>query len=328
MADDDIQSFLEAVYGTKPYHDPALDIGTRSTAWPSLPPLPDRRPSIGPPNWRPESATAPVERGVAETLYGIARTPYDVGHAGAEGVLNSYYGKAGSAALNAVELGAMLGIPSAKVTLGPRTAPPSSLLKGLMVHPEPINVFHGTPGDPFARFDLAKSQDFGIHAGTRGQAEMFARAPGDLFGVKPTGHIFDMMLGPKGRPFTSMEVKDHNIWTPMDVAADLASKGVRFTPQEMKRIQNGQWYNGNDHVDAAYRAVTDALNRSGVDALRYNNTHEIRAGDPDRTSWITWKPETLYDRASGRQLFGGAASAAPAAASILEQAYYGDKNQQ
>ncbi len=63
---------------------------------------------------RPEAVTAPAERGAAHGLYGVARTPYDLGRIPTEAVFNATHGQYGPAALNALELAALFG-PRARI---------------------------------------------------------------------------------------------------------------------------------------------------------------------------------------------------------------------
>ncbi len=84
--------------------------------FPSFLPLPALPPRSEARNYqRPSSPTESIEKMLAEAMYGIARTPYDFGHAAAELGPNIYNRQPGATARNAAELIAMaLPIPSAK----------------------------------------------------------------------------------------------------------------------------------------------------------------------------------------------------------------------
>lgn len=84
-------------------------------------------------------------------------------------------------------------------------------LSTLKVHEQPVEVYHGTKAPQFDRFDKSKASHFGIHAGTPSQANDFARA---TYG---TPRVLPLKIGPKDRPFTSLEVNDLGGWSPYAV---------------------------------------------------------------------------------------------------------------
>lgn len=177
-------------------------------------------------------------------------------------------------------------------------------LEGMRLHDNPVDVYHGTRAD-FEKFDKAKSNDFGIHAGTPDQATDFTSQYG-------AGRILPIKLGPKDRPFTSLEVSDLGSWQPVKFMRELEQRGVRFTDDEAKSIATAS------SKKEAYPVIEAALNKHGVDLLRYKNMAE---GEKPDTSWITWNPETMYSRTTGSQLYG---LGAPAGAAAILNQYYGD----
>lgn len=124
----DIARLMAERYATDPgaRRNPLLELGNQG-AMPTLDPLPDRRPSIASPNWRPqrrpESATAPAEQMVSDAIFGAIMAPYSAGHAAAEGVMNARAGKPGAAAMNGAELAALM-VPGRR---GATTRPMRSL---------------------------------------------------------------------------------------------------------------------------------------------------------------------------------------------------------
>lgn len=172
---------------------------------------------------------------------------------------------------------------------------PTRPLPDLKVHTEPIETYHGTAAqEPFTRFDKNFSRDFGIHSGTPKAADEFV-----AMGRAGEGRVLPMNLGPQDRPFTSLEVKDLGTWQPLAMVRELEKRGVRFSDQEFADILASVRKIPVHGKQPGYSPIENALNRHGVDALRYKNGAE----DPGSTSWITWNPETLYSRTSGAQLY-------------------------
>lgn len=196
-------------------------------------------------------------------------------------------------------------------------APPERPLSGLKVHGEPVDTYHGTSA-PFDRFDKDKSRHFGIHSGTPRAANTFTD-----YAPEGTGRVLPMRLGPQDRPFTSLEVRDMGTWEPLEMARELERRGVRFSEEEFDKLVGvlSKNYLTAHQKKEAYPLIENALNRHGVDALRYQNMAEDRGS----TSWITWNPETLYSRTTGSQLYGVPAAGVGAAGLMLDKAYGPDQ---
>ncbi len=190
---------------------------------------------------------------------------------------------------------------------GDKLHPLERHLPELRVHDEPIETYHGTMRG-FDTFDKWYSNHFGIHSGTPRAAAQFTPSWSN------TSRILPLKVGEPDRPFTSLEVRDLGGWHPGDMAKELNARGLKFTPQELDRLFGREGIlKSFDPVNKAegQKIIEEALNRHGVDLLRYKNAIE----DPGSTSYISWNPGTIHSRTTGSRLFGLAGAAAPIAAS-------------
>ena len=157
------------------------------------------------------------------------------------------------------------------------------LSQNLRVHHEPIDVFHGTTKE-FSEVDPKKLKDFGFHVGTREQAEIAAGQ---------NGRIMELTLGRPGQPTAVLDVLDSYAWMPDRMLKDLQSRGVYFTPEQVKAITGATKHE-------AYPIFRQALDDHGIDALRYVNINE----KPGQLSWIAFKPNTVFDKKTGARVYG------------------------
>jgi hypothetical protein len=168
---------------------------------------------------------------------------------------------------------------------------PITKLRPWSSHTGPVLAFHGTTAD-FAKFDLSKAVDFGLHFGTPEQASAFAGGTtfrGDAKG-KP-GRVFPVVLDMKN-PVTMADLGD---WTPAKMVAGLKDAGV-VVSREIEQLSAVPKVSERE-FNARLRAELEA---KGFDGIRYLNQVE---GKGLTWSYIVWKPGTVRSASSGDMLF-------------------------
>jgi hypothetical protein len=164
-----------------------------------------------------------------------------------------------------------------------------------------VQMFHAT-NRSFDRFDMGKSQDFGIHFGTQEQA--WNR-------VLNTDRVEGSRVIPANVEFSNAIVlPDLMYWGPKEMANALASKRiVDMSDPALERLYEiGDDINALDGrvssaalrwiVNAANEAIKDQLNRAGVDAIWYRN-------DAEGAGWslLVWNQGQVRNTITGDLLY-------------------------
>jgi hypothetical protein len=125
-----------------------------------------------------------------------------------------------------------------------------------------IKVFHGTP-ENFDSFDLNKSQDIGIHLGSKEQAKRrLKRADTNEYpeGSNIRGHYINIK--------NPLYLEDLNNWYPDEISLALKEQGFKNVPE----------FGVSDKSPKHYKELRDYLKNKGYDGIIYRN--EFEGKDP------------------------------------------------
>jgi predicted RNA methylase len=155
-------------------------------------------------------------------------------------------------------------------------------------HPGPVLAYHGTDVD-FDRFDASYSRDFGIHFGTREQAND-RTDPG--IGVVEGGRVLPAVLA-LDKVFLMPDLFE---WELHEVADSLAAEDPVFwdIPDAVDALIN-------KNPDAAVDLIRQRLTAAGYDGIRYWNEVEGGGGNAG-WSYIVWAPGKVRSATTGERL--------------------------
>ena len=162
-------------------------------------------------------------------------------------------------------------------------------------HPGRVLAFHGTEA-VFPRFDLSKTEDFGLHFGTADQANKFAS--GTAYRPKAAGEglqgsVIPVILDLK----KVIDLPDLNRWRPVEMVRALDKVGVKIDPRIADIIRHGQEIGQEEF---SYRALREELNVQGIDGIRYLNGAE---GAGLTWSYIVWEKGKVDSASTGQSMF-------------------------
>lgn len=153
-------------------------------------------------------------------------------------------------------------------------------------HPGPIIAYHGTRANNFINFDLSKSNDIGIHFGTKEQAGNRSY-PGPH---TPTSRIIPAHIDVKN----PIELPDLGGWFPDKLAraiedatgatdTKLSDRITKMLMEDVPAHKQSKEYSISGQKKA-YESIRNTLNKMGYDSIRYMNTVEGQGW-----SYIVWQ---------------------------------------
>lgn len=169
-------------------------------------------------------------------------------------------------------------------------------------HPGRVMAVHGTKAQPFDQFDPTKSADFGIHFGTRDQADI----PAGYTTTRENARMIPVVLDLK----TVVDVPDMMTWPPVEVAqaVEKAYPLARGLEDRVRAvIAAGSTETGpTGSVRPSREALAEGkaelrrlMSEAKIDGLRYWNDSE-----GEGWSYIVWDEGKVSSATSGAPMMG------------------------
>lgn len=195
------------------------------------------------------------------------------------------------------------------------------------LHPGRVMAVHGTKAQPFDQFDPTKSADFGIHFGTRDQADI----PAGYTTTRENARMIPVVLDLK----TVVDVPDMMTWPPVEVAQAVEKAyplASGLTERVKRAIAQGTTETGptgsvrpsREALAAGKEELRRLMTEAKIDGLRYWNDSE-----GEGWSYIVWDEGKVTSATSGEPMMGvnpdGAPQFATAATNpVAEQPHFPD----
>lgn len=169
-------------------------------------------------------------------------------------------------------------------------------------HPGRVMAVHGTKAQPFDQFDPAKSADFGIHFGTRDQADI----PAGYTTTRENARMIPVVLDLK----TVVDVPDMMTWPPVEVAAavEKAYPLARGLEDRVRAViaagstetgPTGSTRPSREALAAGKAELRRLMTEAKIDGLRYWNDSE-----GEGWSYIVWDEGKVSSATSGEPMMG------------------------
>lgn len=167
-------------------------------------------------------------------------------------------------------------------------------------HPGLVVAYHGTAAEDFDKFDVAKSEDIGIHFGSAAQAN--DRIINDDYG--PT-RVIPVVLDVKN----PMTFRDLGTWEPREIYNHLVDQGISFSKAEARLAQTKSM---SGRAAEAYELLRKKIAAAGYDAIRYLNEEEgaprVQGADGDQVStsgwsYIVWEKGSVRSALTDQRMF-------------------------
>jgi hypothetical protein len=169
-------------------------------------------------------------------------------------------------------------------------------------HPGRVMAVHGTKAQPFDQFDPAKSADFGIHFGTKDQADI----PAGYTTTRENARMIPVVLDLK----TVVDVPDMMTWPPVEVAAavEKAYPLARGLEDRVRAViaagstetgPTGSVRPSREALDAGKAELRRLMSEAKIDGLRYWNDSE-----GEGWSYIVWDEGKVSSATSGEPMMG------------------------